>query len=89
MSRKTQRVERLEKIGRRLRDPALMTNDELMVAIFGSDTPELHAAQAMEARDAAAFDRMLLDMVEQEEERVGTRGDLRGATPRDEARGAR
>lgn len=74
MNRKTQRVERLEKSGKRFEDLALMTDDELLSFVFGYDTPELRAAQALRAGDAAAFKRMLLDVVEQDAEHVGTRG---------------
>ena len=69
MNARLSRVKKLEMVSARLSDLDAMSDDDLMVAVFGYDTPELHAAQALErAGDDAGFERMLLEVVESDAE---------------------
>ena len=64
------RVKKLEMVSARLSDLDAMSDDDLMVAVFGYDTPELRASQALErAGDDAGFERMLRDVAESDAER--------------------
>ena len=60
------RVKKLEISQRRFACPQSMSDDDLMVAAFGYDTPELHAAQALRAKDEDAFLEMMLGEVRRE-----------------------
>ena len=53
----------------RLADLDAMSDNDLMIVIFGYDTPELRAAQALErAGDDAGFEKMLFDVVDRDSE---------------------
>ena len=69
------RLKKLEQAQRRCACLEMANDDDLMVAIFRYDTPELRGAQALErAGDDAGFERMLLDVVERDAEHRCKRG---------------
>jgi hypothetical protein len=57
------RLKRLEQARLRVGDFSRLSDDELLMIVFGYETPELHAAQALQrAGDDAGLERMLQAM---------------------------